>query len=256
LVLAGPQRPILKEEQDALRTYLIEGGQLLVMLDPQSQAGLDALLLDRGILLKNDIVLDPVSRLFGGANNIPIVNVYYQHDITRGFNLPTFFPLVRSVRPSDGKEKELDYEPLVETGTSSWATTDLDKGQLQFDQKRDEKGPVTVVAIVTNKDADSEHNEASADQNSRKTRLVFIGDSDFASNLYFKSVGNGDFFLNTVTWLARDPELISIRPKEAKAGQLLLTPAQGRVLFFLPVVVLPTILMVIGMTIWKRRKRL
>ncbi len=83
-----------------------------------------------------------------------------------------------------------------------------------------------------------------------------MGDSDFASNSYFKSAGNGDLFLNVVSWLARDPELISIRPKEAKAGSLLLTPVQGQILFFLPVVALPMALMVIGVTVWRRRKQL
>ncbi len=256
LVLAGPQRPILKEELAALRTYLKEGGQLLAMLDPQSQADLDALLLDWGIRLKNDMVVDPISRLFGGVYNIPIVNTYFQHDITREFNLPTFFPLARSVRFNKEKEKELNYQSLVQTGPSSWATTDLNQEQFRFDPKRDERGPIVLAAVVTMKGADSENSEAPAEQKSKKTRLVFIGDSDFASNLYFKSVGNGDLFLNAVTWLARDPELISIRPKEAKAGPLLLTSTQGKVLFYLPVVVLPMVLMAVGMTIWQRRKRL
>jgi len=256
LILPGPQRPVLKEEQAALRAYLKRGGQLLAMLDPQSQADLDALLLDWGIQLKNDMVVDPVSRLFGGKYNIPVVSAYYQHDITRGFNLPTFFPLARSVRSSDGHEKELEYEPLIETGKTSWATADLNQKESQFDPKRDEKGPIVLAAIVTSKDAGSGNSEPAAEEKSGKTRIVFIGDSDFATNLYFKSAGNGDLFLNVVSWLARDPELISIRPKEAKAGSLLLSPAQGQILFFLPVVALPVTLMAVGMTIWRRRKRL
>jgi ABC-type uncharacterized transport system involved in gliding motility auxiliary subunit len=249
LVLAGPQRPILKEEQAALGAYLKEGGQLLVMLDPQSKADLDAFLFDWGIRLKNDIVVDPVSRLFGGMYNIPVISVYYQHDITRGFNLPTFYPLARSVRSADGREKEVEYEPLIETGKTSWATADLSQKEFKFDPKRDEKGPIVLGAIVTAK------NGSTVNPNG-KTRIVFIGDSDFASNLYFKSVGNGDMFLNIVSWLARDPELISIRPKEAKAGSLLLAPAQGQMLFFLPVVALPVTLMAVGLVIWRRRKKL
>ena len=259
LVLAGPQRPILKQEQDGLRAYLKEGGQLLVMLDPQSQAGLDALLLDWGIHLKDDVVVDPVSRLFGGAYNIPIVNTYFQHDITRPLaesNLPTFFPLARTVSFNKEKEKDLNYQSLVQTGPSSWATTDLNQGQLQFDPKRDEKGPVVLAAAVTIKGADSENGEQGADQKNKKARLVIIGDSDFTSNLYFKSVGNGDLFLNAVTWLAQEKELISVRPKEAKTGTLLLTSTQGKVLFYLPVVALPLVLTVAGITIWRRRKRL
>jgi ABC-type uncharacterized transport system involved in gliding motility auxiliary subunit len=255
LVLPGPQRPVLKEEQAALRAYLKEGGQLLVMLDPQSKADLDAFLLDWGIRLKNDIVVDPVSRLFGGMPNIPVVSSYYQHDITSGFNLPSFYPLARSVRQSDGKENEIAYEPLIETGKSSWATSDPDQNEFKFDPKRDEKGPIVLGAIAMAKAADSEK-DGSAPKQSDKARIVVIGDSDFASNLYFKSAGNGDLFLNVVSWLARDPELISIRPKEAKSGSLLLAPVQGQVLFFFPVVVLPVALTAVGMMIWRRRKRL
>jgi len=257
LVLAGPQRPILPQEQESLKNYLKEGGQLLVMLDPQSQAGLNPLLLEWGIILKNDMVIDPVSRLFGGVYNIPIVNTYFQHDITREFNLPTFFPLARSVRFDKAKEKDLDYRSLLQTGPSSWATTDLiQQGQYQFDPKRDEKGPIVLAAVVTVKGADSEKSESEAEKKTKKARLIVFGDSDFASNVYFKSVGNGDLFLNAVSWLARYPELISIRPKEAKAGTLLLTSTQGKVLFYLPVVVLPLILLVAGVSIWQRRKRL
>ena len=256
LVLAGPQRPILPQEQESLRNYLKEGGQLLVMLDPQSQAGLDTLLLDWGIILRNDMVVDPVSRLFGGVYNIPIVNTYFQHDITREFNLPTFFPLARSVRFNKEKEKDLEYRSLLQTGPSSWATTDLNQGQSQFDSRRDEKGPIVLAAVVTVKGADSEKSESESEQKNKKARLVVFGDSDFASNLYFKSVGNGDLFLNAVSWLARYSELISIRPKEAKAGTLLLTSTQGQVLFYLPVIALPLILMVAGVSIWQRRKRL
>ena len=98
--------------------------------------------------------------------------------------------------------------------------------------------------------------DGSAPKQSDKTRIVFIGDSDFASNLYFKSAGNGDLFLNVVSWLASDTELISIRPQEARSGSLLLAPAQGQILFFLPVVVLPVTLTAVGMMIWRRRKKL
>jgi gliding motility-associatede transport system auxiliary component len=256
LVVAGPERPILPQEQESLKNYLNEGGQLLVMLDPQSQADLDALLLDWGVRLRSDMVIDPVSRLFGGVYNIPIVNTYFQHDITRQFNLPTFFPLARSVRFNKDKEKDLEYHSLIQTSPSSWATTNLNQTQFRFDPKRDERGPIVLAAAVTVKNADSERGKSGTEQKSKKARLVVFGDSDFASNLYFRSVGNGDLFLNAVTWLARYPELISIRPKEAKVGTLLLTSTQGQILFYLPVVALPLILIGAGVSIWQRRKRL
>ncbi len=50
-----------------------------------------------------------------------------------------------------------------------------------------------------------------------------LGDSDFATNQFLQISGNADFFLNTVAWLARDSELISIRPKEPEDHKLFLS---------------------------------
>ena len=45
-------------------------------------------------------------------------------------------------------------------------------------------------------------------------RVAAFGDADFASNQLLGFEGNQDFALNTVAWLAEDPDLISIRPRE------------------------------------------
>jgi len=61
-------------------------------------------------------------------------------------------------------------------------------------------------------------------------RLAVFGDSDFASNLYLKLLGNKDLFLSSVGLLAEEPELVAVRSKGQPRGTLspiALTATQG-----------------------------
>ena len=73
-----------------------------------------------------------------------------------------------------------------------------------------------------------------------------VGDSAFASNLAFTAEGNRDFVLNILAWLAGEENVISIRPKDPRNSPVFLTATQGYVLFWLPVVVLPVVMIVAG----------
>jgi len=88
-----------------------------------------------------------------------------------------------------------------------------------------------------------------------KARVVVVGDSDFATNAFVNLSGNKDLFLNTLSWLAEEENLIAIRPKERANTPIFLTAAQGQVLFWLPVVVVPAVLLVSGTSVVLRRRR-
>ena len=88
-------------------------------------------------------------------------------------------------------------------------------------------------------------------------RMVVCGDSDFASNLYVTVLGNKDFFLNIVHWLAEAEELISIRPKKDETypfSPLFLTENQKKFIFWFSVVVQPLLILCIGIVIYTRRR--
>ena len=67
-----------------------------------------------------------------------------------------------------------------------------------------------------------------------------MGDSDFANNANINLGGNGDLFLNSVNWLAEEADLISVRKKEENDNGVVLTVTQGRMIFWIPVVVVPS----------------
>jgi ABC-type uncharacterized transport system involved in gliding motility auxiliary subunit len=84
--------------------------------------------------------------------------------------------------------------------------------------------------------------------------VVAFGDVDFASNDLLGVMGNRDFALNTVAWLAEDPDLISIRPKEPDDQRLFLTVGQQQFVALLALVLLPVAFIVWGGTSWWRRR--
>ena len=87
-----------------------------------------------------------------------------------------------------------------------------------------------------------------------KARLVVFGTSKFASNQFLNLQGNRDLFLNTVSSLAEQEDQITIRPRETKSTPVFLTAQQGWLVFLLPVVVLPAIVLAGGVLAAVRRR--
>jgi ABC-type uncharacterized transport system involved in gliding motility auxiliary subunit len=67
VILAGPVKPLIPHEQDALRAYLARGGRLFAMINPGMDPGLDALLADYRLVLNDDMIVDQEEIAFLGA---------------------------------------------------------------------------------------------------------------------------------------------------------------------------------------------
>ena len=89
----------------------------------------------------------------------------------------------------------------------------------------------------------------------RESRLVVIGNSNFATDGLFEQVINGDVFLNSVRWLNQDDSRsFSIRPKETKNRRLLLTETQANFAGITALAILPLIGFGTAFTVWWRRR--
>jgi ABC-type uncharacterized transport system involved in gliding motility auxiliary subunit len=127
-------------------------------------------------------------------------------------------------------------------------------------EKGDTAGPVPIgvaVAVPTKAAEPAEKPDAPpADPPAAmpETRVVAIGDSDFASNAYVGVEGNRDLFMNTVSWLAQQESLISIRPREASERRLTLSSAQITMMFWLSIVLVPAAVLGTGVYSWWRRR--
>jgi ABC-type uncharacterized transport system involved in gliding motility auxiliary subunit len=105
------------------------------------------------------------------------------------------------------------------------------------------------VATVTSRRGGSTPSEP------KKAGLVVFGDSDFASNNYLNLSGNRDLFLNTVSWLAEEENLIAIRPKESGSFFTPVTATQERLIFWLSMIALPAVVVGSGVAtyMWRRQ---
>ncbi|UCD58544.1 MAG: Gldg family protein [Candidatus Hydrogenedentota bacterium] len=254
LVICGPQKDLTEPELKAIEQYIRNGGRALFLIDPETAPSLKPFLQEYGVMLGDDIVIDRLSRLFGGDYLMPVLTNYSNlHPITRKFSVASFFAVARSVSTSDASGVSTAW--LAKTGEGSWAETDIEalkKGKTAFNPGKDTPGPVSLAA-ASEIDISGDKEKQSGD--TKKGAIVVFGDSDFATNARINLSGNSDMFMNAVNWLGREETLIAIPPKETKFSPVVLTTADARMLFVLPVIVLPGIVLIGGVYVFARRNR-
>lgn len=248
LVVAGPQRQVTPEERERIRRYVAEGGRLLVMLDPETQAGLDDLLLTWGIRPGAGVLVDLQDRLAQGDLTALMVRTFTEHEITQDFTFAVLFPFSRHLTFDEDKGKEWEFVPLARTSARSWAETNLQGKVVQFDRDQDIQGPLPLAAALTPR--------KKAEEGAPQPAIVVVGNSSFVSNAYLNFPGNTDFFLHTVGWLAEERELISITPKEPAFRPFIPNPTQERLLLYVQVLFFPFATFLWGLAVWRRRRRL
>jgi ABC-type uncharacterized transport system involved in gliding motility auxiliary subunit len=248
IVIPGPRTELFAPEVDALDGYLGKGGKLLLMVNPPfpqrvQDDAVKKLAARYGIDLGDNLVveLSPIGRVFGIGPEIPIVQQYEPHPITRDLGgVTTLFPLTRTVTPVKTLPAGVNVQPLAKTSPDSWGENsrqEIESGQVKPDAD-EPKGPLPIAAVAT-KD---------------KTRLVVYGTSNVATNQFLNLQGNRDFFLNAVSWLAEEEDQISIRPKDTKQTPVFLSSQQAQAVFWLPVVILPGLALVGGVVALARRR--
>ena len=254
LVIAGPSRPITPEEKDRLSRYISGGGRLLLLLDPESQAELDDLMLQWGVKAGRGVLVDLQDRLALGDFTALMVRTFTEHEITHDFNFAVLFPVSRHLAFDEEYGKNWEFVPLARTSARSWAEMDLQGRVVRYDANVDVQGPLPLAAALTpKKDSKDQQDQEEAKQ---RAAIVIVGNSAFASNAYINFPGNTDFLLHALGWLAEERELISITPKEPAFRPFIPNPAQERTLLYVQVLLLPLLTFVWGMVIWRKRRRL
>ena len=167
IIIAGSQRELLAEEAAVLTNYLNnQGGRLLIMVNPNSNLGLDDLLKDWGVELDERLVIDlsTTSSMLNLGPGIPIVTNYGNHPISKDFQEGiSLYPLARAVITNT--IEGIETVPLLITNEQTWAESDLESEQITFDQETDLKGPLNLGVALKNTESDS--------------RLVVFGNGTF-----------------------------------------------------------------------------
>ncbi len=272
VVIAGPRTDLLDQEVPIISEYLsARTGKLLVMFDPSDNfkepsplPKLEALLTEWGIDATESVVVDVSGRTT--VATVPVAAAPYpEHPITERFNLITMFPLVRAVLPAMNAPQNRTARPFVQTAARSWAETSLSTIEnpdalAPEPEKGDTPGPVSIAVAVAVPAASPATPEPASpapgaeEPPKPETRVVAFGDSDFAANAYLGIEGNRDLFMNTVSWLAQQENLIAVRPKEAADRRLTLTANHITGLFWMSLVLVPAVVLGAGLFSWWRRR--
>ncbi len=248
IIIAGAKQPLSDKEEQALQAYLDKGGSVVWLVEPDALSNtpgapdpLQAYMSSSwGINLTNDIVIDP-------NINPPLITVadsYGSHAITDKLkNMTSLFPTARSIQQGTAPSG-VTITDLVKSSSASWGETDIEalkNNQYTFDQK-DLPGPVTLAVAAEN--------------SSNKSRVVVVGDADFASDGYYQNYANGDLMANIVDWAAGQENLLNLTPKQS-VNRMLIPPKQTTIwLLFLGLIgVLPGAIVTGGIVTWAQRRK-
>ncbi|HET9704721.1 MAG TPA: Gldg family protein [Vicinamibacterales bacterium] len=274
VVIAGPTTDFFPPEIEALKAYVAKGGKVMALLDPAAKIGvaqplLAQFLTDWGINPGNDVVLDAsgMGQMLGTDASVPVAAQYPSHAITTGFRVITAYPMARSMSPIEGGSNGHTAQPLVTTSAQSWAEADIaslssGKGQVEFNgDKGDKQGPITLASAVSAPATDkppAPAGNATPDGAEPppppETRIVAVGDSDFAANLAIGVQGNRDLFMNAINWLAQQENLIAVRPRQPEDHRLTLTADQQNSIMILSIFIIPGLVFAAGVYTWWRRR--
>jgi ABC-type uncharacterized transport system involved in gliding motility auxiliary subunit len=285
IVVAGPQKELLTGEITALQNYLNRGGNLLLMIDPNTNPKIDTILKDWGVRLDDRLAIDTSGANLQLGPAAILVTEYGQHPITKDFGKNiSVYPLTRPLEIDSVSGIESMALLKTKPYPGSWAESDQKSEKLEFNEGKDLKGPLTLgvaltrklsnqtsptptpiptnspTPIPTNSPTPIPTNSptpipTNSPATAKESRLVVFGNSNFAVDGLFGQQLNGDVFLNSVSWLSQqDQQLLSIRPKEPKNRRIIISTFQANLLTISALFLLPLIGLVTGFIIWWKRR--
>ncbi|MBV6397111.1 MAG: hypothetical protein HFACDABA_02716 [Anaerolineales bacterium] len=251
IIIAGPSKPISPTEAGLLNGYALRGGSLVILENPlpltdfgDAEDPLAAFLEnDWGLRLRNDFVVDTSSQSIQVAVGAQIDPA---HPVTSTMLLSTFMPLTRSIEMS-AREGFTQTELMrTDSNSQSWGETDFTPLQgsaasVAFDPATDSIGPLVLVAASEKADGG---------------KVLVIGSSTFATDEYFDAYGNGDLFVNSVTWAAGQGKSLDVTPKDPTI-RTFTPPSQvgGLLVNIGAACLIPLIVIGLGIAVWVSRRR-
>jgi len=269
IIVAGPTKELEEKEFNALFDYLKNGGRALFLLDPNPPKSFQRLIDQWGVVVNPGIILDE-SGVVSGQPQPPLISRQRYIDtipsITKSldevflpgassfdyrglYDLPGFrtsFSPKEDLAPPPGL---ITYAPLASTTLLSCTVEDSDaetcSGSSTFGGNL-LPGVAVIATAPLNKKPDPSLTST--------TRIVVLGDSDFATNNYFYSGSNSDLFLNSINWLTEDVDLSQVRPKPTAFRLLVLTVPEMRIIQYSSWLLLPIFILLLGSIAWWRRR--
>ena len=258
VVVPGPKSDLSEDEENAITEYLVKGGNIAFLLDPDTPDSFRRVLANWGLLLAPNLVADLISNVAGEVTT-PMAqrsNGQFTSSGVTGINIAdkinvVFFAdatVVQPLLPPDQIPPFMTYSPLVVTTPASWLETDEE--EVEYDAEEDIRGQFHLMSVMET--GGSLTGQMVGGES--PARLVVFGDSDFARNKFFFQSDNSNLLLNSINWLAGDYNLIDIRPRIIVYRELVLNQREREFIkwssWFFP----PALMLILGAIVWWRRR--
>lgn len=245
---ASPRTLFLPAEGEALRTYLRNGGSALFLFDLGFvlEPRLAQLLADYGVRPEQKVVIDPLSHYSTDAEMVAITG-YSPNPVTQNVSM-TFFPGVRPldlVTPAVGIRTTSLFESSRDSYTRSIQPVQSAGAAMRGEKQDNPAHRPSVLGAIA---------EGTLPGGTQPSRVIVVGDGDFASNSFLPYMANSDLALAMVRWLAKDERATAIASRIPVPATILLTQPQMRTIFLLLEVALPLSIIAMGAGVWWRRR--
>jgi ABC-type uncharacterized transport system len=244
LVDANPRTPYAPPEVALLARYLEDGGNLLMLLEPDYTVGteLAALLARAGVRVGDGVVVDPSSHYFSDDQMVA-VEKYAKHPATLGLAM-SFYPGARplEVVAAAGVKAQVLFS------SSANATVAVGAGKNSSGKSGgDAVGSAGARALAI-------ASEGRLGASAKPFRLAVVGDADFASNSFYPYLANADLVLGLAAWLRGEQRGPAMKPPVEVLPTVALNNTQMQAIFIGCVLVLPGLCASLGVAVWWRRR--
>ncbi len=253
LVIASPRTSYLPGEIHLIERYLDKGGNLLLMIDPDTSQSLAPVLAGLDIQQLPGIVVDAATQLLGITNPTFALAVDYpRHAITRGLHSQTIFPQASGLVLAE--ESGWNATPFIQTLPRSWTETDILREQqnISFDPETEERPGPIIIGYALERPVESADNQEADGQTQR---IIVMGDSDFLSNSYLGNGQNLELGISIMQWLSHNDSQIDIGTVRAPDVRLNINQAGALALLLVFAIALPLVLLGTGAVVWLKRRR-
>ncbi len=258
IIIASPQTRFLPSEEEMLRNFLqTRAGRIILMLDPGRPHGLETLLFDWGIIVQDNIILDPDPQSLTENNDLRLWNfandpVSHITDNLRSSELPVVVGLARVVSDDLGVSSNdgLSVKKLITTSDKAWGESDYrSRTPPAYTPGQDLHGKLGVM-VISERTRPANNLPLSV----RGGRLAVIGTAELVTNNRIDTAGNLNLFLATVNWTADRDTQLNIPARPVQRFQLSLSQEELTRLRLGLLLVVPGIIALLGFVVyWTRR---
>lgn len=249
LIIAAPSRDFLKEDMILLESYMEQGGNALIFMEPSSVSfpNLEGFLEEWGIIAGDELVFE--EQAYTAGNPVNIVPMYAPHEINRYFMETRIFltmPSSRSLYESPRSGTAYKIKPVLGSTPGSYGKAGYQFSNLNREDG-DIEGPFNLVMS----------SEKTLDDNT-VSRLIVAGSMKIYGDdlMGFSSYGNSEFLIQVIKWIGDEESSIYIPAKKIKSDPLNMQSGQVLTLAVLLCGLIPLAFLASGILMFIRRKRL